>query len=54
MRALFENLESGATTDEFLDWFPGVTVEQVTAVSLTPNRVWLRLRDRSFRGLLTA
>ncbi|HEV8370600.1 MAG TPA: DUF433 domain-containing protein [Pyrinomonadaceae bacterium] len=32
VRALFENLESGATTDEFLDWFPGVTVEQVTAV----------------------
>ena len=32
VRALFENLESGATTDQFLEWFPGVTAEQVVAV----------------------
>ena len=30
--ALFENLESGARLDEFLDWFPGVSREQVEAV----------------------
>jgi uncharacterized protein (DUF433 family) len=30
--ALFENLRDGATTDEFLAWFPGVTREQVLAV----------------------
>ncbi len=30
--ALFENLEDGATVTEFLDWFPGVTPEQVEAV----------------------
>ena len=30
--ALFENLESGARIDEFLEWFPGVTREQVEAV----------------------
>jgi uncharacterized protein (DUF433 family) len=30
--ALFENLESGARVDEFLEWFPGVTREQVDAV----------------------
>jgi len=24
VRALFENLEDGATVDEFLEWFPGV------------------------------
>jgi uncharacterized protein (DUF433 family) len=30
--ALFENLEGGATVDEFLDWFPGVTREQVHGV----------------------
>jgi len=30
--ALFENLEDGATVTEFLDWFPGVTREQVDAV----------------------
>jgi uncharacterized protein (DUF433 family) len=32
VRALFENIESGATVDEFLEWFPGVTREQVEAV----------------------
>lgn len=30
--ALFENLKSGATLDEFLEWFPGVTRSQVEAV----------------------
>jgi uncharacterized protein (DUF433 family) len=27
--ALFENLRDGATVEEFLEWFPGVTREQV-------------------------
>jgi uncharacterized protein (DUF433 family) len=30
--ALFENLEGGATVDDFLEWFPGVTREQVESV----------------------
>jgi len=30
--ALFVNLEDGATVDNFLEWFPGVTREQVEAV----------------------
>ena len=30
--ALFENLESGATIDEFVEWFPGVMRQQVVAV----------------------
>ena len=30
--ALFENLEGGATVEEFLDWFPGVTRDQVKSV----------------------
>ena len=30
--ALFENLEGGASIDDFLLWFPGVTREQVEAV----------------------
>lgn len=30
--ALFENLRDGATVEEFLDWFPGVTRTQVYAV----------------------
>ena len=30
--ALFENLEGGATIDEFVEWFPGVTRQQVEAV----------------------
>ena len=32
VKALFENLEGGATVDEFLDWFPGVARAQVMAV----------------------
>jgi uncharacterized protein (DUF433 family) len=32
VKALFENLESGARVDDFLEWFPGVTREQVEAV----------------------
>jgi len=30
--ALFENLEDGASTLQFVEWFPGVTVEQVRTV----------------------
>ena len=30
--ALFENLSDGASTDDFLEWFPGVTREQVEKV----------------------
>jgi uncharacterized protein (DUF433 family) len=32
VRALFENLEDGATVNDFLEWFPGVTHDQITAV----------------------
>ena len=32
VKALFENLESGACVDDFLKWFPGVTRDQVEAV----------------------
>ena len=32
VHALFENLESGATVDNFLEWFPGVERKQVEAV----------------------
>lgn len=32
VKALFENLEDGARIDDFLEWFPGVTREQVEAV----------------------
>ena len=30
--ALFENIEDGAKIDEFVEWFPGVTLEQVRGV----------------------
>jgi uncharacterized protein (DUF433 family) len=30
--ALFENLEDGASVSQFVEWFPGVTLEQVRAV----------------------
>ena len=30
--ALFENLEGGAQISQFVEWFPGVSIEQVRAV----------------------
>jgi uncharacterized protein (DUF433 family) len=30
--AFFENLEDGATVNDFLEWFPGVTRDQVESV----------------------
>jgi uncharacterized protein (DUF433 family) len=30
--ALFENLEDGASIQDFVQWFPGVTLEQARAV----------------------
>lgn len=32
VRSLFENIEGGASVDDFLEWFPGVTRQQVDAV----------------------
>jgi uncharacterized protein (DUF433 family) len=32
VRALFENIEGGASVRDFLEWFPGVTRDQVDAV----------------------
>ena len=32
VKALFENLEDGATVNLFLEWFPGVTRQQVETV----------------------
>ena len=32
VKALFENLESGTTVDQFLEWFPGVKREDALAV----------------------
>lgn len=32
VKALFENLEDGARLDDFLQWFPGVSREQVETV----------------------
>ena len=30
--ALFENLEDGAQLSDFIEWFPGITSQQVRAV----------------------
>jgi uncharacterized protein (DUF433 family) len=30
--ALFENLEDGAQLSDFVEWFPGVTIDQARAV----------------------
>ncbi len=32
VKALFENLEDGASIDEFITWFPGVSRHQVEAI----------------------
>lgn len=32
VRALFENLQRNARVEDFLEWFPGVTRDQVEAV----------------------
>jgi uncharacterized protein (DUF433 family) len=32
VKALFENLEAGASIDQFLAWFPGVTLDQAVSV----------------------
>jgi uncharacterized protein (DUF433 family) len=32
VRALFENLENGASVNDFIEWFPGVGREQVETV----------------------
>ena len=32
LSSLFENLEGGATVEQFLSWFPGVSRAQVDAV----------------------
>lgn len=31
LAALFENLEDGAAVTDFVEWFPGVTLEQARA-----------------------
>jgi uncharacterized protein (DUF433 family) len=36
--ALFDNLEDGATVTDFLEWFPGVTREQVETVLTHASR----------------
>ncbi|HQY88963.1 MAG TPA: DUF433 domain-containing protein [Tepidisphaeraceae bacterium] len=41
--ALFENLESGATVEEFLEWFPGVTREQVSSALASIDHPPIRL-----------
>lgn len=32
VKALFENIEANARVEDFLEWFPGVTADQVEAV----------------------
>lgn len=32
VRALFENLEGGASINDFVEWFPGVTLDQAKQV----------------------
>ena len=36
VRSLFENIACGATVEQFLAWFPGISGEQVDAVLAHP------------------
>ena len=47
VKALFENLEGGATVDEFLEWFPGVTRDQVEKVLEYTQRSLVEAQVRS-------
>ncbi|MDZ4717338.1 MAG: DUF433 domain-containing protein [Roseiflexaceae bacterium] len=40
--ALFENLRDGATLDQFLEWFPGVTRAQVQELLTYEMQVFTR------------
>ena len=44
--ALFENLRSGASIDEFLEWFPGVSREQVLTLLEIEENSFLSGRRR--------
>ena len=48
--ALFDNLAAGATIDDFVDWFPGVTKEQVVEV-LEHEVASLQVRSTQMRIL---
>lgn len=49
VRALFENLEDGATVDEFLEWFPGVTKTQVQVVlEALPNLTYANAEPKLY------
>ncbi|MEY2977843.1 MAG: hypothetical protein RLZZ435_1982 [Cyanobacteriota bacterium] len=52
--ALFENLKDGASIDQFLEWFPGVTRHQIEALLdyelATLSEVASRGQGTGFRG----
>ena len=52
VKALFENLESGARIDDFLAWFPGVYREQLKPYSNTPNVVCKLMHTENHAGSL--
>ena len=39
---LFDNLNDGATLNQFVEWFPGVTLEQVKAVLQQASNAMLK------------
>jgi len=47
--ALFENLEDGAQVSQFVQWFPGVSLEQVRAVRSTKSRPHTNAAGQSSR-----
>ena len=43
--ALFENLEAGASIDQFLEWFPGVRKDQVEAVIQHAHKEYFKVAE---------
>jgi uncharacterized protein (DUF433 family) len=47
LTALFENLEDGASIDQFVEWFPGVTLGQARSVLELGTTSWPRIKTQS-------
>ena len=46
----FENLHGGANIREFVDWFPGATIEQIHAVLKLETNILLEFASQQARS----
>ena len=50
LHALVENLHGGANIREFVDWFPGATIEQIHAVLKLETNILLEFASQQARS----